>query len=100
MNGWTHHDGAGRPVPLGTPVEVRMFNGDVQSFRAGSATFDLDGTPIDRSRSAGWSGWDYSDGGPMAPKFRSYRIITDDAARERNTATFRSWLGIRQKEIA
>lgn len=99
MSGWIEHDGTGRPVPLGTSVEVRMFNGDVQSFKAGAATFDLDGTPIDRSRGR-WSGWDYSDGGPMAPKFRSYRILTDGSGRERATVLFRSWLNAREGELA
>ena len=97
---WVEHNGAGRPVPVGTLVQVRMFNGDVLTIKAGTGTFDLDGTPIPAWRSAGWSAWDYNDGGPMAPKFRSYRVLTDDTARERNAAMFQSWLNVRQEELA
>lgn len=99
--GWIAHNGNGRPVPLGTLVEVRMFNGDVQRLKTGAATFDLDGTPIPAWRSAGWSGWDYGDGGPMGPKFKEYRVLRMDThTRERNAAMFRSWLNVREREVA
>ena len=52
-----------------------MFNGVIHSYAAGTGTFDLDGTPIPGWRSAGWSVWDYQDGGPMAPKCAFYRVI-------------------------
>lgn len=91
---WIEHNGAGRPVPIGTLVEARMFNGEVRRFTVGNATFGLDGAPIDRSRGR-WSGWDYSDGGPMGPKFRYYRVLIESIARERSAAMFRSWLNVR-----
>lgn len=92
--GWVEHKGDGVPAPIGTPVEVRMFNGDVQTFVVGGATFGLDGAAIERSRGR-WNGWDHSDGGPMGPKFKAYRLLTSAAAEERNTALFRSWLKVR-----
>lgn len=98
-NSWIDHHGNGRPLPIGTLVEARMFNGDVHRFAVGGATFGLDGAPIDRSRGR-WSGWDYSDGGPMGPKFRSYRVVTSSAARERDVAMFRSWLDVKEPELA
>ncbi len=52
-----------------------MFNGVQHTAVAGTGTYDLDGTPIAAWRSAGWSTWDYNDGGPMGPKYAFYRVI-------------------------
>ncbi|PTD19897.1 hypothetical protein [Sphingomonas fennica] len=100
MSGWVQHSGNGCPLPQGTLIDVRHFNGDVtRGVRVGGFTVDLDGSLISRSRGR-WSGWDYSDGGPMAPKFKAYRVCVDGAAHERNAAMFRSWLNVRQEELA
>jgi hypothetical protein len=100
-NAWISHSGNGRPVPLGTKLDILHFNGDVtRGFVAGSGmTFDVDGAVIAPSR-ARWSGWDYHDGGPMAPKFKAYRLFVNNERRERNATMFRSWLKVRQKEHA
>ncbi|EZP79518.1 hypothetical protein BV97_03955 [Novosphingobium resinovorum] len=84
---WVEHHGRGRPVPVGTVVDLMHFNGDVtRAFVAGSGkTFDVDGSVIHPSR-ARWSGWDHSDGGPMGPKFRAYRIMQKAALRHREEA--------------
>lgn len=75
MIGWQTHEGKGRPIPVGTLVDVRRFNGDVDRIIAGAGpTVAPDGTVIDSSR-ARWSGWDHFDGGPMAVKFRAYRVV-------------------------
>lgn len=87
--GWIRHHGRGRPIPAGTLVKVRMFNGEVTTIRAGEVCHAPDGTPIPMSRSAGWSAWDYHDGGPMAPKFKEYCVVQ---ATPKRTAVFRSWL--------
>lgn len=93
MSAWITHTGQGRPVPVGTTLDILHFNGDVtHGFIAGSGvTFDIDGAVIDKSR-ARWSGWDFHDGGPMGPKFKAYRLLVPDDQRERNAAMFRSWL--------
>lgn len=77
---WVEHDGRGRPVPPGTIVDIRHFNGDVtHDFVVGGATtFAPDGTVIELSR-ARWSGWEFHDGGPMGPKFRAYRVKGEPA---------------------
>lgn len=99
-NGWVQHNGQGRPVPAGTPVEVEMFNGVRRQITAGSGTHDIDGTPIPDWRSAGWSAWDYSDGGPMEPKFKAYRVLLLDSRKERDAALFQSWLNVPHVETA
>jgi len=63
------------PVSVGTLIEVEMFNGVSRIIAAGTATHDPNGNPISAQLSAGWSSWDFSDGGPMGPKFRSYRLL-------------------------
>ena len=98
--GWVKHHGNGRPVPIGTLVDVLMFNGVIRTIVAGTGTHDLNGDPIPDSQSAGWSGWIYDDGGPIGPKFKSYRVIVRDERRERNAAMFRSWLNVRERELA
>ncbi len=97
---WITHSGNGCPVAIGTLVEVEMFNGVRKTIAAGTSTHDLDGTTVPRSRSAGWSAWDFNDGGPMAPKFKAYRLIVNNERGERNATMFRSWLRVRQKEHA
>ena len=90
--GWVDHSGNGYPLPNGTLVQARRFNGDVETFRIGDAkTVARDGTEIPASR-ARWSAWDYFDGGPMPVKFRSYRVLSTPEVFERNTAMFREWL--------
>ena len=98
--GWIQHNGLGRPIPIGTMVQVEMFNGLIRTIAAGTVVHDVDGRQIPPERSAGWSAWDYHDGGPMAPKFRAYRLIATSETRERNTAMFRSWLNTRALEEA
>ena len=57
---------------------------------------DLDGSPLPRCRGR-WSGWDWSDGGPMPPKFKAYRVNEQFA---RNAAMFVAWLDVREEEAA
>lgn len=93
MTPWVIHHGNGRPLPAGTKLDILHFNGDVtRGFVVGSGvTFDIDGSIIDRVH-ARWSGWDHHDGGPLAPKFKAYRLMVQGESRERNAAMFRSWL--------
>lgn len=100
MSRWIIHNGCGRPVPIGTLVEVQMFNGVRREIAAGTATHDLDGSPIPAWRSAGWSAWDFNDGGPLGPKFRAYRLVEVDKRMARDAALFRSWLVVREGELA
>jgi hypothetical protein len=37
--GWTACKGKGRPIPVGTLVAVRRFNGDTDTFMAGNQVF-------------------------------------------------------------
>jgi hypothetical protein len=94
MDNWIRHSGNGRPVAIGTLVEVEMFNGVRRTITTGKGTYDLDGTPIPLSRSAGWSAWNYFDGGPMGPKFKAYRIASMDGHHQRRSEMFRSWLNV------
>ena len=95
---WIIHHGNGCPLPKGTLIDVRLHNGEVlQRIAVGGVTVGLDGSIISRSRGR-WNAWDYSDGGPMAPKFKAYRICED--AKARNAAMFASWLDIRELEVA
>lgn len=72
---WEYHDGRGRPIPLGSVVDVRRFNGDVERIIAGAGpTVAPNGVIMDPS-CARWNAWDHFDGGPMAVKFRAYRIV-------------------------
>ncbi len=91
---WIKHTGDGCPVPVGTLIETKRFNGDVIQHRAcqGPVLGD-DGKPIAQP-GARFSAWDFTDGGPMPPKVKAYRILVFDTARERNTAMFRSWLRV------
>lgn len=92
MSEWVVHDGKGCPLPAGTLVDVRHFNGEVSvSVRVGGFTVAPDGARIPRSRGR-WSGWDYHDGGPMPPKFKAYRTYKAADRRARDTALFNSWL--------
>lgn len=85
-SGWRDHDGCGRPVPPGTLVDVRRFNGDVERIIAGAGpTVAPNGVIVDPSR-ARWSAWDHFDGGPKAVKFRAYRIVTGSHSPERSVA--------------
>lgn len=98
--GWIEHHGRGRPIPIGTMVQVEMFNGIIRTIAAGTVVHDVDGRQIPPERSAGWSAWNYHDGGPMAPKFRAYRLVATSETRARDTAMFRSWLNVRALEEA
>ena len=83
---WIEHDGKGRPVPIGTLIDIRLFNGDVlERVRPGQICVDLDGTVI--KGPGRWNGWRYDDGGPMAPKFKAYRLCKDEA-KARSVAKF------------
>lgn len=74
--GWVEHHGAGRPLPNGTLIDVRHFNGEVtEGVAVGSMCFAPDGSPLPMICRR-WSGWDRNDGGPMAPKFKAFRIRT------------------------
>ena len=87
---WIKHHGRGCPLPKGTLIEVRHFNGEVSSgVRVGGICVARDGSPLPQS-CARWSGWDYSDGGPMAPKFREYRVI--EVKRQAGMDVFRQML--------
>ena len=90
---WVKHHGAGCPLPKGTLIDVRHFNGEVtEGVRVGAFTVNDDGSL--RSAPGAFSGWNYSEGGPMPPKFRSYRLrVTPE---QRNAEIFRTWLDIRE----
>lgn len=73
--GWREHAGFGCPVPVGTLVDVRRFNGDVDRFNAGHGpVIDDAGNPISCGKGR-WSCWNHFDGGPKAVKARTYRVV-------------------------
>lgn len=88
--GWIEHDGRGRPVPIGTLVDVRHFTGDVTTnVRAGQFAIAPDCTRIPLGNH--WNGWVWDDGGPKPPKFKAYRLCADEA-KEQSVAKFRHLL--------
>jgi hypothetical protein len=98
--GWTACKGKGRPIPVGTLVAVRRFNGDTDTFMAGNqGVLDATGRKI-ASIGGCYSAWDHHDGGPMSVKVKAYRVLTKAKAVERNTAMFREWLNVRENENA
>lgn len=91
IGAWIEHNGSGCPLPKGTLIDVRHFNGEVsQGLTVGAILLGNDGTPIP-SCGKRFSGWDHGDGGPMAPKFRAYRRSVD----ARNAALFADWLTVK-----
>jgi hypothetical protein len=97
--GWIQHDGKGMPIPRGSTVDMRLFNGDVLlGVKCGTVAFGNDGTVYETTVKPIYSVWWYDDGGPMAPKCRAYRLHTNEAKRERSTEMFRSWLDVRERE--
>lgn len=98
--GWVEHSGRGAPVQSGTSVQIRRFNGDIDTFNVGQGhTVASDGALLTSGR-ARWSCWDFSDGGPMPVKARAYRVVTTAGAIERNGVMFREWLNVRTEEMA
>lgn len=93
---WIKHDGKGCPVPLGTCVDIRHFNGDTTRnyIAGGGVTFAPDGSIV-APNTARWNGWEFSDGGPMGPKFKEYRI----AKRELTMEMFRNMLDAPLREV-
>lgn len=92
---WVKHDGKGRPVPRGTYVDIRHFNGDVSLNVeiGGNTAFGADGT---RGRGPyTYNGWNFTDGGPMGPKFKEYRL----AERELTMESFRAMLNAPVREV-
>lgn len=94
---WIQHDGLGCPLPRGTLVDIQHFSGVItRGVTVGQVCVDADCRPISRELRR-WSGWEFSDGGPMAPKFQAYRLNT---SRHQYAAVFRSWLDVRELEAA
>lgn len=99
MARWITHDGASRPVPLGSMIDIEHFDGQIsRRVKVGPVSFGKDGSREEHGYPTLYSGWHYSDGGPMGPKFRRYRLCQQDAGRERNAAMFQSWLKVGSKQ--
>lgn len=101
MSGWISHNGMGRPVPIGTIIDVIRFNGqEEENVVAGRApTVDREGNVVCPSRGR-WSAWDYHDGGPMGVKYCAYRIRKLNERFSRQIEALRSLLSVREEELA
>jgi hypothetical protein len=98
--GWIACKGNGRPVPVGTLVAVRRFNGDADTFIAGrQGVLDASGHKIADAGGC-FCAWDHHDGGPMSVKVKAYRVLTEAGMVNRNTAMFQEWLNMREEELA
>ena len=101
MSKWIKHNGKGRPVPAGTIIDVIRFNGSkVENITAGGGpTVDPQGNVVSPRR-ARWSAWDHFDGGPMAVKYRAYRVRQKSDRFAAQMEALRSFLTIRAEELA
>lgn len=100
-SGWIEHNGHGRPVPVGTLVDVVRFNGSVEEnvIAGRSRTADRFGDTLPPSRGR-WSAWDHYDGGPMGVKFCAYRVRQETERFSAQMTALRSLLTIREEEFA